>query len=443
MCLSLRALYSFLAEPFSFFSCFYLFQEKVFCKFMDLELLEKGLEYTKKKKKWVLVLGALGFTGYGAYRVYNLPSVVKKRQRLSRLVPALFSLAEMVSDSADAVGILSKELKQFLGSDSDQIPQSLKQVSKIAKSDDFSESLSTITGALTVGILRGYRNESIENGECGPAFSDRVIDKLFSDAGSGFVSIVVGSFTKNLAMGLYSEWQHSRGSNFDNSTNQNIPNWVDIACEDKCRELIGECIQLFVTTAVGVYLDKTMNINTYDQILSGLTNPKHEAQVKDMLVSVCNGAVESFIRTSNDVWIMNSKHNSTYSKIEFEDGFSVRDEKSSIRAKLIPTKRFTDKIQQNGWARKMTTTLAMPSNRKLVLDMTKTVTFQTVRSFLDFLLEKLSECMRRGVDVVHQDVVDRGVEAMRHMSGKSSAVATLCITLCLNILNSPWILAPY
>ncbi|KAK4416356.1 protein PHLOEM PROTEIN 2-LIKE A10 [Sesamum alatum] len=416
-----------------------------------MELLDKSVDFAKKKKRWVLVLGALGFTGYGAYRVYNLPCVVKKRQRLFKLLGAFISVAEMVSDSAEGIGIVSKDLKEFLGSDSDQIPQSLRQISKIARSDEFSESLTKITRALTVGILRGYQHEMMKNGRSlngDPGFCDRVMDKLFSDAGSGFASVVVGSFARNLVMALCSEWQQDQGSDLDDLPNadhlntksdQFVSRLVEVACEAKCRELIGDCIRLFVSTAVAVYLDKTMNINTYDEIFSGLTNPKHEAQVRGMLVSVCSGAVETLIRTSHHVWTTESaaasKLKSTYSKIDDEDDFD-----------LVPTnlraKKFIDDNQESGWVRKMSSTLAVPSNRKFVLDMTGTVTFETVRCFLEFLLQKLSECMKRSADVVHEEVVDRGVEAMRYVTGRSSAVTSLCLALCLNILNSPWILAP-
>ena len=33
---------------------------------------------------------------------------------------------------------------------------------------------------------------------------------------------------------------------------------------------------------VTVYLDKTMDTNTYDEILSGLTNPKHEEKARNL-----------------------------------------------------------------------------------------------------------------------------------------------------------------
>ncbi|KAL6551797.1 hypothetical protein OROGR_007951 [Orobanche gracilis] len=400
---------------------------------MELVLLGRSLEHAKRKKKWVAILGALGLTYYGAYRFYNLPSVVKKRQRLLKLFTALVSIAEMMSDSADAIGILSKDMKEFLGSDSDQIPRSLKQVSKLATSDEFSDSLIRFAMAATRGILRGYRHESRRDGESlgtGRNFSDNVMDKLFTEAGSGFASVIVGSFARNLVMALYSEWKNNRSFDLDFPHKSKSSRWVDVACEDKCRELIGDCIRSFVSTAVAVYLDRTANINIYDEIFSGLTNPKHKDRAREMLVYVCNGAVETLIRTSHNVYTTGNPN----LKTDFEDGFSGDEKLKSIPATL-QVRKSRDTNRESGWVRKMSSALAVPSNRKLVMDMTGVVTFEMVRSFLEFLLQKISECVRRSVD--------RGVETVRYVGGKSSAVTNLCIILCLDILNSPWVLAPY
>ncbi|KAG8384249.1 hypothetical protein BUALT_Bualt04G0098500 [Buddleja alternifolia] len=355
---------------------------------MDLKLLDKGLNYTKKKKKWLLILGTLGFTSYGAYKIYNLPCVVKKRQRLLKLFGALLSVAEMVSDSSEAIGILSKDLKEFLASDSNQIPQSLKQVSKITKSNEFS-----------------VVNQNHEG------FDSR------NSAGLS-TSVDKKCFARSLVMAFYSGWQDEGGSNSDDDY---VNRWIDVACDDKCRELIGDCVRVFVSTAVAIYLDKTTNINTYDEIFSGLTNPKHEAKVRDILSSVCNGAVETLIQTSHGVWSKNSiaaskLSNLTYSKIGFEDSFFSRDEKKY---------NLMDKNQDRGWVSKVSSTLAVPSNRKFILDMTGTVTFETVRSFLDFLLQKTLDCVRRNVDDVNQEVVDKGVEAIRYMSGQWPIMQTI------------------
>ncbi|KAL3813700.1 hypothetical protein ACJIZ3_014968 [Penstemon smallii] len=401
-------------------------------------MLKKGLDYTKKRRNRVLVLGALGLTSYGAYKIYNLPSVVKKRQNLLKLLNALVSVAEMVSDSAEAIGILSKDLKEFIKSDSNQIPQSFKQISKITTSNEFSESLTWITRALTIGILRAYRSpevvmygRSIDVESC---FTDRVVDKLFSDSGSDFASVVVGSLTRNLVTAYYSIGQHDyvHSDYLQSKSNKNVARWIELVSEDNFRELIGNYIKLFVSTAITVYLDKTMNINTYEELFSGLTNLKHENRVRDMLTYVCNNAVETAIKTHSNL-------NSSCTKLgKFEDSFCGNE----IGTKLISATLQKAKNLDRGLGRKMSSILVVPRNRKFVLEMTGMVTFETIRSFLEFLLEKLSECVKRSVDVVQREVVDRGVEVIRYVSCRSTTVASVCISICLHILNGPWILAP-
>ena len=409
---------------------------------MDLQYLVKtGLDFTLKRKKLVLLFAAFGFTGYSLYSVYHLPSVARKRERVSKLFSALLSVAEAVSDSAESVGVVSKDLKQFLQSNSDQIPNSLKQISKITRSNEFSESLTRLTQALTIGILRGYRSVSSSDGGANSGFSDQVMDKLFTTAGSGFASVVVGSFARNLVMAFFSDGQSSEGSISKGSEKNQIPQWVNVVCDDKCRELIGDCIQMFVSTAVAVYLDKTMDMDFYDELLSGLTNPKHEVQVRDMLVSVSNGAVETLVKTSHQVLTSsNSNSNSSPSPrfLEIEEGLSPG---KNWDLGLKSRKLFAEE-KDNGWVGKVSSTLAVPRNRRFVLDVTGRVTFETVRSFLEVLLEKLYEAVKKCVNVVHEEIIDRGLEVVRFASAKSSLVATTCLSLCLQILDGVWILVP-
>lgn len=413
----------------------------------DLELLRKGLDYTRRNRNWVVALGALGVTGYGAYRAYCSPSMVRKRERLLKLLGAFVSLAEIVSDSADVIGIISKDLKEFIASDSDQIPRSLKQISKIAKSDEFSQSIVKVTSALTLGVVRGYQQETAKDGVSGAANSglfDKALDKLFSDAGSGFASVIVGSFARNLVLAFCSD---KKGNAINSDIEYSVPGWVDVLCQDKCRELVGNCLQLFVSTAVAVYLDKTMNINTYNEIFSGLTNPKHETKMRNMLVAICSGAIGTLVKTSHQVLTSSDMDMDTTSK-----------RYSSSLPLCFKAKKFLDEDQNmyTGWTNKVSSTLAVPRNKRFILDLTGRVTFVSVRSFLEFLLEKLCECLRRSinvvqeevetlrrsVDVMQEEVVDRSAVACRYVSGKSSTAVNVCLSLCLHILNGPWILVP-
>ncbi|XP_028097434.1 protein PHLOEM PROTEIN 2-LIKE A10-like [Camellia sinensis] len=423
---------------------------------MDLQLVKKGFDYTQKRRKWILLLAALGFTGYGVCKVYHSPSMVKKRKKLLKLLGVLISVAEAVSDSAEAIGVVSKDLKEFVQSDSDKIPNSLRQISKITLSEEFSESVVRVTSALTVGILRGYGSESRKDDgmSANSSFLDQVLDKLFSTSGSGFASTVVGSFARNMVVAFYSDAEPSWGSNAKNSTSldhndselNSAPKWVNAICDEKFRELIGDCIQQFVSTAVAVYLDKTMNVNPYDELFSGLTNPKHERKMKDMLGSICNGGLETLIKTSNQV-LTGANSNSSYSYSAIDDFDSRTTFNEELLGQEPPStdpkarKSFYEN-EDHGWVNKMSSTLAVPSNRKLVLDLSGRVTCETVRSFLEFLLEKLWDGMRSSLNVVHEIVVDRGLEVVRYVRAISSAIVSICISLCLHMFGGDWILVP-
>lgn len=409
--------------------------------------MRRGLGFTRRRKKWIGLLVAFGVSSYAAYRIYHSPSVTRKRKRLVKLLGALASVLEMVSDSSDTISLVSKDLKEFLQSDTDEIPRSLKQISKITRSEEFYQSVSRVTEALTVGIMRGnktvshVRNKS-EVGLHSVNYTDKVMDRLFSSAGTGFASVVVGSFARNLVLGYYSNIELVNGlkTNGEESLSRSseVPKWLNVACDDKCREVIGDCIQKFVSTAVAVYLDKTMSINTYDEIFTGLTNPKHQSKVQDILVAVCNSAIETLVKTSHQVLTSpDSCTKSSSSIIDQSEDLSAAGDKSfalEVPSKYNLASSFSD-AQGSGWVDKVSSTLAVPSNRRFVLDVTGRVTFETMRSLLLFLSWKLSEGVRKSVGVVHEEVTHRSLEVARYISAKSSIFFTMCLAVYLHVLG--------
>ncbi|CDY30629.1 hypothetical protein HID58_035061 [Brassica napus] len=307
---------------------------------MDLALGKKGFDFGLRNKKWIL----LALSGYGAFRVYHSPSISQKRKQISKLL----NLVEAATHSAEAVNIIPKDLTAFLGSDSNQIPNSLKQISKLAKSDELNSSLTRFTQTVTVGLLRGYRSDSVV-----ALFSSRE----FSDS-----------------------------------------KLLDAVCSDDGRNLIGDCVQRFVSTAVSVYLDKTTEVNVFNDLFAGLTNPKHEHKVKQTLLTVCNGAVETFVRESAD--------------------------RSLFQTLTVGSKpAWFDRVS-----------LAVPSNREYVVDLTGRVAFETVRSLLEVLVERANGKVESYVEKVRE----RGNETRRLVRVKSS----LLHSLCLQIVEAPWILTP-
>ncbi|KAF3614308.1 putative histone-lysine N-methyltransferase CLF-like [Capsicum annuum] len=150
-------------------------------------------------------------------------------------------MAKMVSDSSEVVSVVSKDLKEFLQSDSDELPRSLKQLLKIARCEEFTNFVVRVSLALIVGILRGYESENKSEIEevGGSSFVD--MDRMMSTVGTRFVFVVIGSFARNLVLVFYSNSGSDKGLNgncqfvvpYMKKNSSEVPRWIDGVCTDR------------------------------------------------------------------------------------------------------------------------------------------------------------------------------------------------------------------
>ncbi|CAL1405477.1 unnamed protein product [Linum trigynum] len=126
-----------------------------------------------------------------------------------------------------------------------------------------------------------------------------------------------------------------------------------------------------------------------------------------MLVDVCNGSLETLVKTSHHVLTTTG---------------SSTDPGESACCSIVERE--------------------VPSNRKFVLDVTGRVTFETVRSIVEVLLWKLWDGLKRGADVVHDGVVERGLQVVRYVGAKSSVIVTICLTLYIHVVGSARVMLP-
>lgn len=462
----------------------------------------------KRRRNLFLCLAAVAGTGYGVYRVYNSPSMARKKYQIVCFLRSLMTIAEAASASAQTISLVSNDLNNFLRSDSDEIPASLKQLLKVAQCQEFQQTLTRVSSALTAGVLQGIRGPTggiARDGQSEtPGIAERVMDMLFTPAGTGFVSVVAGNFSRNLVLSFLENYRALNNNNNNNNNNlgtgvHSSPNlssensnlgapvgsgFVDVLCRSDTRVLIAECIRNFVSTAVGMYLDKTMNINVYDEICSSLTNPKHEAQMKGILISVLNGAVETLVKTSHDVLTNGSSSrnagmlqtkfiheggggltNGSCSKtigmlqntcnreneIELSDCVEETEAISSAPQKTLAP-QMTPRDQQqtvmdstnadpglsttyHSWVDRISDTLAIPSNQKLFIEVSGRMTFEAIRSFCEFMLCKFSNFCFRTLPAMGHEASDGILEFMRYVGAKSIVIATLCLAICLHGLT--------
>lgn len=383
------------------------------------------VDLARRRRRLLFFAAASVAAGYGAYRLYNHPTVVRKRIALVRLAGALDSISDAAAFSADTVALLSHDLNRFLRFGG-EIPPSLRQLARLANSGEVSASVSKLSQAVTLGVLLGYRHASPPADPNSKSITDQVLDKVFSGSGAGFASAVAGSFARNLVIGFYSKDPDSKSNSGSDpglpESSQPVPKWVNVVCSEPCKDTITDVVQAFVSTAVAVFLDKTMHMNTFDDVFSGLTNPKHEQKMKEMLVSVCNGAVETLVKTSHDVLLT-------------KQGASTGSNLNKIELDKPSNSKQSDK---GGWVNTVSSTLAVPSNRRFVLDVTGRVTFETVRSFLEFVLWKVIESARSGASAIREEIL----EVMKYLSAKSMLVVTICVSLCMHVMSGTRVLVP-
>ncbi|GJM96763.1 hypothetical protein PR202_ga13626 [Eleusine coracana subsp. coracana] len=308
--------------------------------------MDRLVAFSRRRRRWLLLAAAGAAAAVGAYKIYHHPAVAARRRRLVRLAAAIAAFADAAASSADAAALVASDLADFVRSDSDQVPRSIAQLAKLAAAPEVSASVSALSEAVTAGILRGAGSSgssSPGSGGDGVALSERVVDKLFSESGERLASAVAGSFARHLVLAYYSV--PSPPGEASSPTM-----WVNVVTSTKCWKAISNWIEVFVGAAVREFIDKTIHINTYEQLFEGLTNPKHDVKVKELLVLVCNGAVETLVKTTHHVMY---KSNDKSSTIGGDDG----DDNSNGGV-------------GEGWVDTVSSTLAVPSNRKFVLDVT-------------------------------------------------------------------------
>ncbi|XP_002965816.2 protein PHLOEM PROTEIN 2-LIKE A10 [Selaginella moellendorffii] len=445
----------------------------------------------RRRKRILLLAAAAGVGGYASYKVYKSSFVTRKRRRVASLIDSFVQMIEVFAMGIDSTSLLAGDLRNFLLSDDDEVPRSLKQGLKIANCREFQDALTAFSSCVSRGLVRsvadagsdefsvsrrrngrqshekGSRsrdgNAKFQNGgeECDSSMEcsslkqedrlpERVLHKIFSDPGKGFASAVLGSVARNTILSILEglQIQHNR-SNWDSrglapdvcppeqGLEQPFPfeasdTLLDLCSSNRGRSFVAACIEAFVGTAVTVFLEKTKDVNFYEEVVAGVTKPSHQAAVKDLFSSVCSSAVETFVRTSHEVLSSSPPTGEAgaqeHLKKEvvkelvktvdcFNDGLGAASESDSLAASektcktaapssleelegqanmiLVTSSRGSSRINVlPNWVDGISRTLAVPSNRKLLIDVAGTVTSEAIHSFFDVFLGVLSPYLR-------------------------------------------------
>ncbi|XP_024395289.1 protein PHLOEM PROTEIN 2-LIKE A10 [Physcomitrium patens] len=577
---------------------------------MEEELVRSTmLSITRSRRNVLLACGALAAGGYVTYRVYHF----RKRLRVYLFFQSFSSLLEVLSQGSISFAIILSDLHGFLVSDKDEVPQSIKQLLKLASSHEAQEGIAALSAAVSRGVLstfvsgksvslsleheeqtrklqplrstslsprgaghpeetknvikwsgedirvlqegisptstslddralspdedentkefskncdvvlegngwtnagsilnhaktqvsssivRGTKEVLQEGSGVGSDVSgngerilsgkrkgkedlvDRLVDKLFSDSGKGFASAVVASASRSFVASVIEYINTSNALSREDESGSGgglVKSLVAFASSVEGRSAMTECIQNFVGTAVSVYLDRTKDINTFDELVAGLVKPEHRGPITDLLTTVCEVSTSSFVHSCHEA-IKSDPSSSKYNAVrrstvfcpDFDDTFHDNDDvdvfydmgEEPLSPCQSPVKWKGKTVAEKNEAKpinyidQISKVIAVPSNRKLILDIAGTMTASGVRSMIDVSLGKVSAAFgRKGkAQAVKQDFETSkrsGVgeklqavgDATKAAMDKSTILMTMCYAVCLHsVLGGVRMIQPF
>eukprot|EP00899_Mesostigma_viride_P010077 jgi/Mesvir1/19070/Mv12827-RA.1 len=276
------------------------------------------------KTKVAITVGSTTVLSLVAYQIYK-SGVLKRAQKsvedsvesLYKFCDTLSSLNGALSSTSRIAQTITDDLESYLRSDSGALPGSLRQLIKAAGHADTQELLVKLTSSVVKGACVGLdvncAASSTPAGSCAapPGIIDRIMDKLISKRGASFVSVIM---TRVLREGINSymdaqtrgRQDKREGGGGATATSGDIPQNQTVldtillyVGSDKGRQLVRECVTTFVVNLVSVYVDKTASINPYDEILTSVAKPAHRPVVRDLMATMCNEAVSSYVRVAS------------------------------------------------------------------------------------------------------------------------------------------------
>eukprot|EP00271_Cylindrocystis_brebissonii_P007160 TRINITY_DN20387_c0_g1_i1.p1 TRINITY_DN20387_c0_g1~~TRINITY_DN20387_c0_g1_i1.p1 ORF type:complete len:532 (+),score=58.26 TRINITY_DN20387_c0_g1_i1:241-1836(+) len=333
-----------------------------------------------KAKNRYLIPIAISTAGAGccAYYFYNTEYFREQRRRWEKFFRSLSALSEALSSTGNISRVVSRDLHEFLQSDSDEVPQSLRQLLKLTHCPEFQSTVIRFSGSFTEGVVRGIsatadaiRFPSFSTqGETQPNESslrldvrslqtassssfaenlpEKLLDKVFSDAGQGFVSAVVGKAVRTLVETYFEKASQGAGElgsgteqdegGVDENVRRRRPSrsqtssvldlCLEVACTRKGKEVLSVVVSTFASNAVSAFLDNTPDVNVFEDIASTLTKEEYKEPMTDILKSVCGEGVEKFVRTSHDVFTASARQAREAGE---EDAFTA-----AVRSSLPP-----------------------------------------------------------------------------------------------------------
>ena len=459
-----------------------------------------------ERRAWRLFLASASTVAGSclAYKLFTSNYVAEKRHKLDAFLRSLSALSAALSSTSDISATICRDLQQFLHSNNDEVPRSVRQLLKLSCCVEFRGAVSDFSEGIMSGVVRGISATASDlqasvvfraGAETVPAgerlesateirqnapgntggLPERILDKLFSDAGRGFVSVVIGRAVRSLVQSYFDcasrrarrlprEAEHLQvGVQQAGILNaaESSRGWDQILLElaetPNGKALVTLIVSCFASNVVNTFLESTDGVNVCEELVSSMTKAPFKEPVTDLLRNVASGAVESLVRTSHEVFSAERGGQSstardmdpedTTSSIQPRDLFPSTDQgnpetfpNDSSGEQMSGTSQESQSLDRSGpsaslqgrdWQWEVQKLLAAPETRQLVVDVAGTMSVQGIRTFGSLFMETFSQYSGASGSTGRPSFSLRGV------ASKAMTASSVCLALCLHMIISP------
>ena len=190
---------------------------------------------------------------------------------------------------------MARDLRDFLTGDAPAhaLPQSTRQLLKLLASAEF------VAGARRC-VLGAGAAAPAGPGPAGAAFpAEGLVDKILSVKGAGFVSTVAGTVVREAVEVMLGRMESAPAAGGGGGGGGGESSVLALAADPRGKAVLKDVVSTFVSNSVHIYLDKTMHINMFDQMLESAANPAHADVFTRTAGHVTDAAVRAWVQESN------------------------------------------------------------------------------------------------------------------------------------------------
>ncbi|CAL8468532.1 g8072 [Coccomyxa elongata] len=205
---------------------------------------------------------------------------------LSRLRIALRKYSEAFLVGSEVSSLLLSDLQSFLTSDSELIPQSFKQLLRLAESQEVQQSTSQLVSAAIRGAVEGASALGQGSGD----MTEKILAALTSERGSSLLTLAISVACRTSTDALCAHLAQASAGQPDM-----MQRMLQFAGSREGQQLTTSSIRTFVREGTEVYMEKLEGTNTWADLLAAIGQGRNSAVMGGLTRVFVHELVNSYL----------------------------------------------------------------------------------------------------------------------------------------------------